>query len=72
MAHKLLSELSQDFQELMPLLNDFDKMFYQLAFQQLHAMRNTIDGDNGFFENYFKGKTEEEIKEWIDKESKRW
>lgn len=72
MAHKLLIELSQNFQELMPLLNDFDKMFYQLAFQQLHAMRNTIDGNNEFFETYFKDKTREEIKEWINKESKKW
>lgn len=72
MAHRLLFGLSRNLEELFPLSNDFEKQFYHLTIIKLAAMRNSIDGDDKFFNLYFKDKTKEEIIQWIEKESKKW
>jgi hypothetical protein len=56
----------------MIFLNDFDKNFYQLSFHQLQSMRRTIDHNEEFFDTFFKNQTEQQIIEWINKESKKW
>lgn len=46
--------------------------FLQLTQNNLIAMRNSINHSEDFFESFFKDKTEEEIKEWIESESEKW
>lgn len=72
MAQNLLFNLKERIQEIIPLLNDFEKEFYLLAIKQLLAMQRTIIHDKKFFETYFLNKTYEEVYDWIDKESKKW
>jgi len=71
-AHELLFKLSERIKETMIFLNDFDKNFYQLSFHQLQSMRRTIDHNEEFFDTFFKNQTEQQIIEWINKESKKW
>ena len=49
---------------------DFD--FLILSQNNLTAMKNSINHSDDFFEHFFKDKKEEEIKEWIEKESEGW
>lgn len=35
-------------------------------------MKNSINHSDDFFDTFFKNKTKEEIKEWINKEAEEW
>ena len=53
-------------------LNDKDKSFFITAHNNLIMMQNSINHSDDFFNSFFKDKTENEIKAWIDKEATKW
>lgn len=56
----------------MILLNDFDKSFFIIVQKNLTMMKNSIEHSDDFFNTFFKNKSREEIKEWIEKEAEKW
>ena len=72
MAHKLLYDLSMYFEECILFARPFEIKFYRLCQKQLQLMRNTIDRNDEFYNQYFKDKTYREVMNWIEEESEKW
>ena len=71
-ARLLLNNLFEQIEESKFFAPPKDFDFLQLAQNNLIAMRNSINHSEDFFESFFKDKSEEEIKEWIESESEKW
>lgn len=49
-----------------------DIMWLQTCIHQTQRIRNTIENSDDFYNAFFHNKTEDEIKQWIEKEAQRW
>lgn len=72
MAHKVLYDIGNYFIDCLPFCNQFERPFYELCYNQILAMRRTIDHQDDFFNLYFKDKSPAEVMKWIEEESKKW
>lgn len=71
-AIQLLNDLFNQLEETKPFVGTKDLAFFQLAQNNLIAMRNSINHSEDFFETFFKNKTKKEIQEWVEDEAKKW
>lgn len=62
----------QYFEECILLCGKHDRDFFHVCRDKMLLMQNSIQLNNEFYEEFFKGKTEEEIKAWIEEEAKQW
>lgn len=67
-----MDNLIKQLNETLFFLNDLEKEFFLLGQNNLIMMKNSINHSDDFFDTFFKDKTEEEIKEWINKEAEEW
>lgn len=67
-----MDSLIKQLSETLFFLNDFEKEFFILGQNNLTMMKNSINHSDDFFDTFFKDKTKEEIKEWINKEVEEW
>ena len=67
-----MDSLIKQLNETLFFLNDFEKEFFILCQNNLIMMKNSINHSDDFFDTFFKDKTKEEIKEWINKEVEEW
>lgn len=71
-ALNLLDRLDTRLDETILFLTRQEMIFFQLAKQQLRAIKNSINHSDDFFSSYFEDKTEEDIINWIEKEAQKW
>lgn len=67
-----MDNLIKQLNETLFFLNDLEKEFFLLGQNNLIMMKNSINHSDDFFDTFFKDKTEEEVKEWINKEAEEW
>ena len=67
-----MDNLIKQLNETLFFLNDLEKEFFLLGQNNLIMMKNSINHSDDFFDTFFKDKTKEEIKEWINKEAEEW
>lgn len=67
-----MDNLIKQLNETLFFLNDLEKGFFILGQNNLTMMKNSINHSDDFFDTFFKDKTEEKIKEWINKEAEEW
>lgn len=71
-AIQVLQELQESLNEIGFLSNNIEKSFVNLSLYKMATMKNSINHSNDFYNNFFFNKTKEEIKQWINEESKKW
>lgn len=67
-----MDSLIKQLNETLYFLNGLEKEFFILCQNNLIMMKNSINHSDDFFDTFFKDKTKEEIKEWINKEVEEW
>lgn len=72
MAHKVLYDVGVYFTECLPFCNELERPFFELCYNQIMAMRHTIDNQDEFFDLYFKDKSPKEVLKWIEEEAEKW
>lgn len=76
---KTKNEAIQILQELQEFLNEIDffssnieRSFVNLSRYKIATIKNSINHSDDFYNDFFFNKTKEEIKQWINEESKKW
>lgn len=71
-AIQILQELQESLNEIDFFCSNIERSFINLSRYKMATIKNSINHSDDFYNTFFFGKTKEEIKQWINEESKKW
>lgn len=71
-AIQVLQELQESLSEIDFFSSNIEKSFINLSQYKIATMKNSIKHSDDFYNDFFFDKTKEEIKQWVNEESKKW